>query len=223
MKKKALYVLVAIAWIALSIAWFPRNSSAQYTPPRSGAQGGSVLLESHAASNSATLVFSSRNAAGQSGATFQSDFDNYVLHVVSLAPASNAQNINLQFSADGGSTYDTSNVYQWGTFDASGAGSGVASGGTTAAPTNAIDFWHNQANTSNWSANGVYNIWNPLGSTFKFTTGQSALLSSGGSRIEMQMHSGIYGATSTVNAFKLFYSAGNISSGTVYVFGVAKN
>src|SRR6185369_4322003 len=120
--------------------------------------------------------------------------------VVGVAPATNAQNINIQWSSDGGSTYDTTNVYQWGTLDASGGGSGVASGGTTAAPTNAIDLFHNQGNTSNWAAYGVYRLSNPTNSgTWKFVTGQGVLFTSGSSRIEMQMMTGVYMATTTIN------------------------
>src|ERR1700690_1568790 len=77
-----------------------------------GGASGWVLLETETASNSAALDFVTRNASGQSGASFQSDFDEYILEVVGLVNGSSAV-LGIQFSTNGGSSYDTSSNYAW--------------------------------------------------------------------------------------------------------------
>src|ERR1035437_3292300 len=75
------------------------------------AAAGLVLLESHTASSSVSLDFTTRNASGQSGATFQSDFDEYEIHFVNLVPATNNVEFRIRMSTNGGSTFDAGANY----------------------------------------------------------------------------------------------------------------
>jgi len=68
-----------------------------------GSRGGAmVLLEEHTASNSTSLPFTS---------CFTSSYDEYKLEIVNLLPASNSVTFNLNFSTNGGTSYDTGSNY----------------------------------------------------------------------------------------------------------------
>jgi hypothetical protein len=66
--------------------------------------GGLVLLETHTASNSATLDFSA--IANASYDTFQFEF-------VNIEPATDSVDFGWLASTNGGSSYDTSSIYSW--------------------------------------------------------------------------------------------------------------
>src|SRR5690349_3912071 len=72
-----------------------------------GGGGGLVLLEEHViTSSSASMDFTTRNVTGQSGASIQSDYDDYLVRLINIVPATNTQNLRHRVSTDGGSTFD---------------------------------------------------------------------------------------------------------------------
>ncbi len=188
-------------------------------------QAGLVLLEEHAASGSAALDFATRNKNGYSGATFQSDFDEYEFHLVSIVPASNGVGLYLRFSTDGGATFDaTAAHYSW----IIGLSVGDASPSTvplSSVSATEIKVHDNLGNASKLSLSGKVQVYNP-GSTalYKLVTGQinptdstrttSSLVTQMGGKWLVDATAG--------NAARFIASAGNIASGTIRCYGVSK-
>ncbi len=169
--------------------------------------GSLVLLEQHTASSSASLDFT---------ACITGTYDEYMIEAVNVIPASAAASLQLRMSTDGGSSYDSGNNYGWGTLEWSSSGSGTS--GTS--PTSGIVIARNLATTANYSVNGSWKLMNPGGALYKQVIGAASVLT--GSNIEGQHSSGVYRSTTAVNAFQALMSSGNISSGTIRVYGLAK-
>lgn len=188
-----------------------------------GGSGALVLLESHTASASSSLDFTTRNASGQSGATFQSDFDEYLVEVAGLVPATNGVTFLLRFSTDGGSSYDSGSNYTGAGFRASKAGSAAADiGGTSISLSGGTGG--TQVNTATKSFLSSFKIYNP-GSTslHKRVMGNSSGYD-GTANPDFTAHiTATYASTTAVNAFRVLASSGNIASGTIRVYGVAKS
>lgn len=187
-----------------------------------GYGGGLVLLESHTAATSATLDFTTRNATGQSGATFQSDFDEYVIELINLVSVTNGVGPWIRVSTNGGSTYDSSSIYSY-VYLVSTAAGGAISGAASQAQfllTNAT----NAPNTaSEGGLNGSYKLFNPLSATqWKHFFGGLSFRASDGTRAWMQNNC-TYESITAVNAFRFLYSSGSITSGTIRVYGIAKS
>ena len=125
-----------------------------------GGTGALVLLEEHTASSSAELDFTARNVTGQSGATFQSDYDEYEIHWIGVIPATNATSINIQFSVNGGSTYDTTSIYDSGGIYVYGTGGtggyGTVNGGGIS------PYGTNVSNSSSFGTNLKATLFSPL-------------------------------------------------------------
>jgi hypothetical protein len=192
-----------------------------FKPGASAAGGGSglVLLESRTASASASLDFTSRNAAGQSGATFQSDFDEYLIEIVNLTPATDNVNFSGRVSTDGGSTWISSSSYA---HAAQGFNRfGAASSGSDA--DSKFEFIY--SNSDNSGSNGIcgsIRLYDPLSTTkYKRYVGQMTYLEGTGVFQGANVH-GAYLSTGDVDAIQFFFSSGNIATGTIRVYGVAK-
>lgn len=179
-----------------------------------------VLLESHSASASSSLDFTTRNATGQSGATFQSDFDDYLMEIVTLVPATDNTDLRLLCSTNGGSTFDTGTNYARslrldtaGFSTVLGANSGLAN--VTLAPN--MDTTETQASLS-----ATIHVRNPLSaSLYKAFKVEGGYKNNDGNRYALT-GSGWYLSATAVNALRLIMSSGNIASGTVRVYGIGK-
>lgn len=182
-----------------------------------------VLLEEHTASAQATLDFTTRNVTGQSGATFQSDFDEYVFELLNVIPATNAVDFWLRMSTNGGSTYDATNSYAVATFAWAHNGS-AAAGQAPSAPVAQIAARSTAdiSNDSHYGVVGDIRLFSP-GSTsvYKRVNMELSYLASTGP-LEKTSSEGVYISTTAVNALRFLFSTGNITSGTIRVYGVAK-
>ena len=183
--------------------------------------GGLVLLESHTASASATLDFTTRTAAGQSGATFQSDFDEYEIHLVDVVVGTNNATVQLNFSSNGGSTWNTTSNYYY-------AFTGVGNNGTgityNTAGTNDTKFLFGSATNSlaSRSMSATLTL-TAIGSTVLDKVIGGLLRYSNQTVIVGGMFQGLFTVPGTAfNAFQVKTSAGTLASGTVRVYGVAK-
>ncbi len=176
-----------------------------------------VLLEQHTASTSASLVFTTRNATGQSGATIQSDFDNYEIRLINIVPATNNVTFRMQFSTDGGLNYDTGTNYSY-TF----GNDWINTGNTGGAASQVAIPIDNVGNSSNYSLNGIGQMYNPGGAIYKPVSFDSVLFNAAVSSIIHTRTGGWWLSTSAANAFRFIMSSGDITSGTVRVYGVAK-
>lgn len=178
-----------------------------------GSGGGIVLLEQHTAASSASLDFTSWSS---------SSYDEYEIHIVSLVPATNASALRLEMSIDGGSTWDTtSGHYSWAyqyVLKAS-AGEGGSDSDTS------ISLFDNMNSASKISQSGKFTLFNP-GSTSLYKTLVGLLNQTDSSRTTQTV--GFFHASkylvdgSAVNGLRFIASAGNIASGTIRVYGIAK-
>jgi hypothetical protein len=186
-------------------------------PPSSGSpgspsgNGGLVLLEQHTASSSASLDFTT---------AISSLYDEYLVEGLNLVPATNGVGPKLRVSTDGGSSYDSGSNYQWSTFRYVNVASAV--GGSTS--DTSIDLALNDGGSvSNTASNGgvsfTFRLINPLsGSMFtKVIAGNGNIIN-----VVNGMFGGDYKSTTAVDAFQVFMSSGNITSGTVRVYGLEK-
>jgi hypothetical protein len=183
-----------------------------------GGGGGLVLLEEHTASSSATLDFTTRNVTGQSGNTFQSDFDVYQIEFVNLVFATDLAQLQCQVSSDSGSTWvSTGNYYAAIGAVENGGGSFFSS---LADPQSEWILTGSVAD--NWTVNGFLKFYNPLSTAnFKMMTGI----------LTYADHVNIYAGTilaainlsaTGYNALRFDANSGNITSGTIRIYGLAK-
>jgi hypothetical protein len=172
------------------------------------AAGGLVLLEQHTASASATLEFTS---------CITSLYDEYLIEIVNLR-LSTTSTPQIRFSTNGGVSYDSSAIYDYAGSYVFNAGSGrvTATNGTS------LPF---RDTTTTLNANGGICGWirlfDPLGSTYKQILMNHFLYDNTAAQLTINL-AGAYKSTTAVNAVQFLVSAGNMSSGTIRVYGVAK-
>lgn len=173
-----------------------------------GGSGSVVYLGSAIASNSATLDLTT---------IISTTYDSYVIDFVDLVLATNATSLQLIFSSDNGSNWDNSAKYDtalYQTNQASFSSNASVGGGTAAYITQAF------SNSASNSINGSIKLFNPGSTNYKFATFQSATFKSDGNFYN-NVGSIRYKSNSAVNAVRIFSSSGNITSGTVRVYGVS--
>lgn len=188
-----------------------------------GAPGGAlVLLASLSAAASASLDFTARNAGGQSGALFQSDFDEYLVEFVGLQPATDSVGIRMRMSTDGGSSWASgASDYRW-SFMAYGSG-GPGNTNSTAATFIELIGFANLTNTVERPLNGFVRVFNPLSSAaYKMVGGHFPYWDATPTLVTGELV-GAYQSTTAVNAIQFFCSSGNITTGTIRVYGIDKN
>lgn len=174
--------------------------------------GGFVLLEEHTASSSATLDFTT---------AFTSAYDDYEIRLVNLTPATNSVTLQMLVSTNGGSTWLNTNYLS----QAWGQDSGNSTGGAGASSTSQFTIGDATAisNTSTGSFIGVIQATNFLvtSSHFSFQGDLYCNLYTDGKQ-RRQWFGGTLNSASAVNAIRFQSSSGNIASGTIRVYGLAK-
>jgi hypothetical protein len=187
-----------------------------------GAASGLVLLAAATASSSSSLDFTTRNAAGQSGNIFQSDFDEYEVHMVNMVLATSAAGLALRFTSNGGSSYDTSTIHDSASTYALASGSGGASGGQT--NLSYIPVGINQyISGGSYPTGGKFTIPDPAQSSFyHFVYGHFYGRDNRDSTVQNQNFSGVYRNAVALNGFRITTTSGNLTSGIVRVYGVSK-
>lgn len=176
----------------------------------SGSGGGSfVLVEQHTASSSASLAFTT---------CISSTYDDYQIRVVNLIPQTTDTTVKIQFSTDGGMTYDTGNNYVYAVADYN---QGNTSGFNGSAADSGISLFAGLGTSASWSLNGSYQATGFNASLFPAVIGGGAALSNDTNFYRYDT-AGAWKSTTAVNAFRIIMSSGNIASGTVRCYGLAK-
>jgi hypothetical protein len=176
--------------------------------------GGLVLLEQHTASGSASLDFTT---------AFTSIFDVYTIELINLVPATNGAALLVRMSTNGGSSYDSASNYKFQNSEwFSGSSSNTFPFGSSGATS--IQFGFGITNTSLYAMNGTIKYFNPLSaSMYKGMNWHwFGMDSNHTSDIAFIVGSGVYAVTTAANALSFFFSAGNITSGIIRVYGVCK-
>jgi hypothetical protein len=185
-----------------------------------GGASGLVLLETETAGGSTSNIpCTTRNASGQSGNTFQADFDEYLIEVSGLINGSSGT-VGFQTSANSGGAWDTGSNYAWQACfaDTTGAG-GQSSAGDT------IMNWFASATTpaTDLSWVGTFRLYNPAAtSLFPQMVGLVANPYSGASVMHMISWGGFHKSLTAINAIRIIASAGNITAGTIRIYGLSK-
>ncbi len=189
-----------------------------------GSAGALVLLESHTASASASLDFTTRNAAGQSGALFQSDYDEYIFKYSNILPASGSVFFYMRMSTDGGATFDAGSNYTGGQWGWRSGGSGLGGGGGSQSQISMnLSGAGGLSTTSTGGLTGHAELFSPLStSVHKQVNGRTVFLDTAGPNWLATDFFGVYNSTTAVNAIRFLMSSGNIASGTIRVYGIAK-
>lgn len=184
-----------------------------------GGAGALTLLASQTASASASLNFNARNAAGQSGAMFQSDYDHYVIVMRHLVNATNSVDFYIRFSNDTGSSFDSGSQYLYSNHLHRSGGDTVDS---VSALTTQIKLAGGIANDATWGLCGRLDLFRGTTSIHARLIGQSNFFQDSGGLIAGVSHSALYVAHNPViDAILFLFSSGNITSGEVLIYGVA--
>lgn len=178
--------------------------------------GALVLLEAHTASTSATLDFTAFADPNR--------FDEYLVEFVGVIPATDNVNFYMRMSTDGGASYDATALYSYSSYVWVSGGAG-AGGAAQSAPTNQIDLvTGNQLDSSTlWGLYGQARLF-ALDSTtaYKRVTAQIAWRRNSDNAHEGGVQAAAYHSTTAVNAIRFLMSSGNIASGTIRIYGIAK-
>lgn len=176
-----------------------------------GGGGALVLLEQHTASASAALDFTT-------GIT--STYDDYFFELVNIIPSTNTVNLVMQVSTDGGSTWKTTNYHYAFIFNSNVAGTPTGSVSTVAANFVLAGTLPNAISVSGCC--GKVQMFDPLNAvsqkSFKF---EVQWLHTDTNRYNYN-GSGWWILATAVNAVRFKMDAGNIASGTIRLYGIAK-
>lgn len=179
----------------------------------SGGSGSFALLEQHTAAASATLDFTTAITAL---------YDTYFIQFVDILPATNAVGFTMTVSTNAGVSYDTATNYassynRWSktgaSTDGSASGSSIDLGGALSLSND----------TTEQGLSGHAILANPLGvSGWKKITGAVTWWYDGTPELLGASINAAYKSATAVNALRFKMSSGNIASGTIRVYGLAK-
>ncbi len=172
--------------------------------------GALVLLEQHTASSSASLDFTT---------CITSTYDDYLIRILNIVPATNGANFLMRVSTNGGSSYDSSAIYDY----AGGFMYSVTTGSISAFNGTSWPISLSVGNSANYGVHGTLNLVDPARTSgYKQLHREQGFFDSGVSLIVQNLTNHTYRSTTAVNAFQFFMSSGNIASGTIRVYGLAK-
>ena len=170
--------------------------------------GGLALLEEHTASASASLTFTTCISAL---------YDEYLIELVNIKPATAAADLWMRMSTNGGSSYDAGNNYGWAQVAWRSVTSLAAGGENGLSKIQLTSQGVDNAATSA-GVNGSIRLANPRSATvFKHIFGKTYAF--GATFYISYELMGSYQVAAAVNAFQFLFSAGNIASGTIRVYG----
>lgn len=179
---------------------------ATYTPA-GGTSGSEVWLQTQTASASAQLDFTS---------FVNSSYIAYRIVFVDILPATDSVQFLMRVGTGAGPTYDTGNNYTYANVQSDNTG---GSGTRASTGTSAFELGNAWNNTANRGGSGEIVWYNPNAGTNHphYTQNHSRLAA--GSEISSN-GGGRYLSTTAVTAFRFLFSSGNITSGTIYLYGV---
>jgi len=185
-----------------------------FSIPGSSSSGGSagalVLLEQHTAAASATLDFTT---------AITSLYDDYLIELINILPATDNVTMSMRLSVDGGATYDSGVNYRYTYhYKSTAAASGVVgSNGSTS-----FEICGNLDNAAAGGLSGFHKLFNPLSaSQYKFLAGTVGFLHNDTNYYRTD-HGSWYISVTAVNAIRFFMSSGNIASGIIRIYGITK-
>jgi hypothetical protein len=183
-------------------------------PTRRPYRSGSLVpLEEKIASSSPTLDLASWH---------DDRYDDYRISFLNLIPATDAVDLYMRMSVDG-ATYDASAIYHWAGFAwvSGGAGAGGVTVGAPAAQIN-LTLGNVLDNSVNWGYCGELGLSGPAAARYKIVNGQVSWFRNTDNNHVGGVIQGAYMSAARVRGLRFLMSSGNIASGIVRVYGVAK-
>jgi hypothetical protein len=176
---------------------------------------GLVLLESQTAANDSSIDFSTG---------IDSTYDEYELHIIDLVPQTDAADVWMRVSTDGGSSFISTNSYATlGIRQDTGAATTVGGAGGTAQNRMYLDHGlDGVGNAAGESFSTVVKLFNPAGTTNQFHV-QNVATYRDPTDYAHVIRSNWYEATTAVDALRILMSTGNIVSGEFKLYGVKKS
>lgn len=176
-----------------------------------GGGGGDAPIEQHTASNSASLDFT---------ASITALYDSYLLDLVDLTVQTNNVNIIMQYSSNGGSSWDTSNQYYSANYYVkNGLGTGTFGGN----PSTSFILGGNMNSGAGYSFSGTFHLHQFASTSLAKTYNGIFNFVDQGPFIGGGFGQGFLNITGTAyNAFKVYCSSGNIVSGVARLYGMKK-
>lgn len=167
-----------------------------------------VLLNTLTANNSASLADTT---------SLTSAYKSYEIRIINILPASATQNFVMRFSTNGGSSYDSGSNYSW----AGGALANMASIGVTGTTSIVLnDSGHGVSNSASLNGiSGTIDLFNPASSNDLVVKYQTSHFISGGTSMTGNVSAGSYFGGAPVNAVQFVFGTGNITSGTIEIWG----
>ena len=186
----------------------------------SASLGSMTLIKTLTASNSANLSF----VHGSSSVVFNDTYPIYVFKLINMHPVTDNVQLMHNGSIDAGSNYNIAKTTT--TFEgekAEGSDNGTLNyiaSHDLAQGTGGAKLTYNCGNDNDQSLSGELMLFNPSSSTFvkHFTTVVSN--SHRNNYAKNTYTAGYYNTTSDLDAFKFFYSSGNIDSGIIKLYGI---
>ncbi len=209
-------ITVALANIA-NLTMLANTSGSTTTPSAvnlATAGASWVLIDTKTASSSATLDFTTG---------IGSTYDSYMFEIVALLPATNAVDLWIRISEDGGSTFKsgaTDYKYATGLFLDSATTANVGSTGDSK-----IRFTAGiMSSTAARAITGTVRFYLPSSTTVNKNFRADIDMNSDASGFIRIAASGVYVTdANAINAVRFMYSSGNIASGVIYLYGLRKS
>jgi len=177
------------------------------------ASGTLVLLQAQTASTSASIAFSSTYLT--------TTYKQYIFELIDVVAATDNVSLGMVVSEDNGSTYKTTNEYNYVGFD------GVSSSATPVTTVGSsstsviISPVGNIGNTAGRSLSGRVIVYNPLGTAaHKLFLYDTTCEENAGANAHRRGSAAYKGTTNAINNIKFTLSSGNITSGTFKLYGV---
>jgi hypothetical protein len=184
---------------------------------------GQRLLATQTASNSASLDFTTRNASFESGALFQSDFNQYLFILEDVLPATTGTHLLLRFSSNGGSSYISSGYVYGNHYDSTANDHGVYN--SSQSLSSGFELANTVMNTASYGgAAGDVRVFNPdQASIFQRARWFTHYRHNANSNIYHFDGNGVYnGSSVAMDSCQFLFSSGNITSGVIRCYGYAQ-
>jgi hypothetical protein len=186
-------------------------------------------LENVAAGGALTLI-SEQTASSSSSVSFTSGIDStypiYRFDFINIHPSNTNQNFRINFSTDGGSSYNvtktTTFAYAYHKEDGTGGTFTYDTSVDAAQSTGDVNIMFGTGNQNNESLSGSLFLYNPSSTTFvkHFISDIQEVYDNHQGSLR-GLCAGYGNTTSSIDAVKFLMSAGTLDSGTIKLYGIS--
>ena len=196
------------------------NSISAVTSMASLTTGAMTFIKEQTASSSASVSF----VDGSGGVVLDSTYPIYKFEFINIHPSSDTTDLDFQVSTDGGSSYGVTATTTFFTAEHSESGSSAnitySAARDLAQSTGFQALCIDTGNQNDESCSGELFLFNPSSTTF-VKHFLSRVNSYHGSNYSIEGYgAGYFNTTSSVDAIKFQFDAGNIDSGTIKLYGI---